>query len=29
MAVEAVWRPQSGRTGSILDITHFRPRREE
>jgi acetyl-CoA C-acetyltransferase len=29
MAVEAVWRPESERTGSILDITHFRPRREE
>jgi acetyl-CoA C-acetyltransferase len=29
MAVEAVWRPESERTGSILDISHFRPRREE
>jgi uncharacterized OB-fold protein len=26
MAVEAVWRPESERTGSILDIAHFRPR---
>ncbi len=28
MAVEAVWRPEAERTGSILDISHFRPRRE-
>jgi uncharacterized protein len=28
MAVEAVWRPASERTGSILDIAHFRPRGE-
>jgi acetyl-CoA C-acetyltransferase len=26
MAVEAVWRPESERTGSILDIAYFRPR---
>jgi uncharacterized OB-fold protein len=26
MAVEAVWRPEAERTGSILDISHFRPR---
>jgi acetyl-CoA C-acetyltransferase len=26
MAVEAVWRPEAERTGSILDIAHFRPR---
>ena len=26
MAVEAVWRPVGERTGSILDIAHFRPR---
>jgi hypothetical protein len=26
MAVEAVWRPEAERTGSILDILHFRPR---
>ncbi|HYX80436.1 MAG TPA: Zn-ribbon domain-containing OB-fold protein [Actinomycetota bacterium] len=25
MAVEAVWRPDAERTGSILDIAHFRP----
>ncbi|MEX2204379.1 MAG: Zn-ribbon domain-containing OB-fold protein [Actinomycetota bacterium] len=28
MAVEAVWRPESERTGSILDIAYFRPRGE-
>ncbi|HEX5903897.1 MAG TPA: Zn-ribbon domain-containing OB-fold protein [Actinomycetota bacterium] len=28
MAVEAVWKPVGERTGSILDIAHFRPRRE-
>jgi acetyl-CoA C-acetyltransferase len=28
MAVEAVWRPESERTGSILDIAYFRPRKE-
>jgi len=28
LAVEAVWRPESERTGSILDIAHFRPRGE-
>jgi hypothetical protein len=28
MPVEAVWRPVGERTGSILDIAHFRPRRE-
>jgi acetyl-CoA C-acetyltransferase len=28
MAVEAVWRPESERTGSILDIEYFRPRSE-
>jgi acetyl-CoA C-acetyltransferase len=28
MAVEAVWRPPAERTGSILDIAHFRPRGE-
>jgi hypothetical protein len=27
MAVEAVWRPEGERRGSILDIRHFRPRR--
>jgi acetyl-CoA C-acetyltransferase len=27
MAVEAVWKPDAERTGSILDISHFRPRR--
>jgi acetyl-CoA C-acetyltransferase len=27
MEVEAVWRPVGERTGSILDIAHFRPRR--
>jgi uncharacterized OB-fold protein len=27
MAVEAVWKPVSERTGSILDIAYFRPRR--
>jgi acetyl-CoA C-acetyltransferase len=26
MAVEAVWKPDAERTGSILDISHFRPR---
>ena len=26
MAVEAVWKPVGERTGSILDIAHFRPR---
>jgi hypothetical protein len=26
LEVEAVWRPQAARTGSILDIEHFRPR---
>jgi len=26
MAVEAVWRPVEERSGSILDIAHFRPR---
>jgi uncharacterized OB-fold protein len=26
MEVEAVWRPLGDRTGSILDISHFRPR---
>jgi acetyl-CoA C-acetyltransferase len=26
MAVEAVWKPPEERTGSILDIAHFRPR---
>lgn len=26
MEVEAVWQPPEERTGSILDITHFRPR---
>jgi acetyl-CoA C-acetyltransferase len=29
MAVEAVWRPEAERTGSILDIAHFRPRAAE
>jgi acetyl-CoA C-acetyltransferase len=28
MAVEAVWRPEPERTGSILDIAYFRPRGE-
>ena len=28
MAVEAVWRPEAERTGSILDIAYFRPRGE-
>jgi acetyl-CoA C-acetyltransferase len=28
MAVEAVWRAESERTGSILDIAYFRPRTE-
>ena len=28
MAVEAVWKPVGERTGSILDIAYFRPRRE-
>jgi len=27
MAVEAVWKPEAERTGSILDIAYFRPRR--
>ena len=27
MAVEAVWKPVGERTGSILDIAYFRPRR--
>jgi acetyl-CoA C-acetyltransferase len=26
LAVEALWRPESERTGSILDIAYFRPR---
>lgn len=26
MEVEAVWKPESDREGSILDIQHFRPR---
>ncbi len=26
MAVRAVWKPESERVGSILDITHFEPR---
>jgi acetyl-CoA C-acetyltransferase len=26
MAVEAVWKPEAERTGSILDIAYFRPR---
>jgi acetyl-CoA C-acetyltransferase len=26
MVVEAVWKPAAERTGSILDISHFRPR---
>jgi hypothetical protein len=26
MAVEAVWKPEADRTGSILDIAYFRPR---
>ena len=25
MKVEAVWRPEAERTGSILDIAYFRP----
>ncbi|HEX6330773.1 MAG TPA: Zn-ribbon domain-containing OB-fold protein [Actinomycetota bacterium] len=29
MAVEAVWRPEGERTGSILDIAYFRPRVSE
>jgi acetyl-CoA C-acetyltransferase len=29
MSVEAVWRNVGERTGSILDIAHFRPKREE
>jgi acetyl-CoA C-acetyltransferase len=29
MAVEAVWRPEPERTGSILDIAYFRPRSRE
>ncbi|MGQ0670910.1 MAG: Zn-ribbon domain-containing OB-fold protein [Actinomycetota bacterium] len=28
MAVEAVWKPEAERVGSILDIAHFRPRTE-
>jgi uncharacterized OB-fold protein len=28
MTVEAVWKPEAQRTGSILDILHFRPRGE-
>ncbi len=28
MDVEAVWKPLGERTGSILDIAHFRPRRD-
>jgi uncharacterized OB-fold protein len=28
MAVEAVWRPEAERTGSILDIAYFRPRHD-
>jgi acetyl-CoA C-acetyltransferase len=28
MDVEAVWKPVGERTGSILDIAHFRPRRD-
>jgi acetyl-CoA C-acetyltransferase len=28
MAVEAVWKPVGERTGSILDIEYFRPRRD-
>jgi uncharacterized OB-fold protein len=29
MTVEAIWKPAEERTGSILDITHFRPVREK
>jgi uncharacterized OB-fold protein len=29
MAVEAVWKPEVERTGSILDIAYFRPRAHE
>ena len=29
MTVEAVWRPEADRTGSVLDIAYFRPRGEE
>jgi hypothetical protein len=29
MEVEAVWRPVGERTGSILDVAYFRPRRSE
>jgi len=29
MAVEAVWRPEAERTGSILDIAYFKPRAQE
>ena len=29
MAVEAVWKPEVDRTGSILDIAYFRPRATE
>jgi len=29
MAVEAVWKPEAERTGSILDIAYFRPRRTD
>ncbi len=28
MKVEAVWKPAGERTGSILDIAYFRPRRD-
>lgn len=28
MKVEAVWKPVGERTGSILDIAYFRPRRD-
>ena len=28
MDVEAVWKPVGERAGSILDIDHFRPRRQ-
>jgi uncharacterized OB-fold protein len=27
MTVEAVWKPVGERTGSILDIAYFRPRK--
>jgi uncharacterized OB-fold protein len=29
MKVEAVWKPVSERTGSILDIAYFRPRQAD